>query len=391
MTVRQRLFRSLFCFACLLALSGCAETEFLTHYAKKISWPGEKESAGSYKIGQPYRVGGIWYYPKEDFSLVETGIASWYGPDFHGGPTANGELYDQNELTAAHRTLQMPSLVRVTNLENGRSLVVRVNDRGPFKRGRIIDLSKRGAELLGFIDKGTARVRLEVLERESQELAAAARRGVDTTRLTRADLNRASPSAQETPIVIPAADSAATSPPRRTMVASLEGDPDLPESLRTPTITVEELTETEPEPIVISSATTPQPAHPVVSPAAVDRAEFISRLNLGMVGGQKPAIPQMAPGRVERGHFMPAPVVSQAPVRPTGIFVQAGSFSVQGNAERLRGKLGAIARVSVDPVVVSGRTLYRVRLGPLSSVAEADKVLARVLQAGGGDAKVIRN
>src|ERR1700730_8173986 len=93
-------------------LSGCAETEFVSHWVKKLSWQGEKETAGSYKIGEPYRVGSVWYYPHEDFNLVETGIASWYGPDFNHHKTANGEIYDENELTAAHRTLQLPSLVR---------------------------------------------------------------------------------------------------------------------------------------------------------------------------------------------------------------------------------------------------------------------------------------
>jgi rare lipoprotein A len=122
-------------------------------------------NAGVYKIGQPYQIDNVWYYPREQPDYDETGIASWYGPTFYGKRTANGELYDGNALTAAHRTLPMPVNVRVTNLENGKSLVVRVNDRGPFARGRIIDLSRRAAELLDVVQNGTARVRVTYLGR----------------------------------------------------------------------------------------------------------------------------------------------------------------------------------------------------------------------------------
>ena len=158
-----------------LLLSACAETQFIAATAKRV----DKATGGSsipdqgvYKVGNPYQIDGVWYYPKVDYSYVETGIASWYGPGFHGKTTANGEAYDMHALTAAHRTLPMPSFVRVTNLENGRSAVLRVNDRGPYARGRIIDVSKRAAQLLGFQLKGTARVRVEVLPDESRAVAA---------------------------------------------------------------------------------------------------------------------------------------------------------------------------------------------------------------------------
>ena len=118
-----------------------------------------------YKVGQAYQVGSTWYYPKEEPDYNETGIASWYGMDFHGMLTANGEVFDRNGVTGAHPTLPMPVNVRVTNLENGRSLVVRVNDRGPFVSGRIIDLSEHAADLLGFRQTGTARVRVSFLGR----------------------------------------------------------------------------------------------------------------------------------------------------------------------------------------------------------------------------------
>ncbi len=123
------------------------------------------QSAGVYKIGEPYQIENIWYYPREQPDYDETGIASWYGPTFYGKRTANGEIYDGNALTAAHKTLPMPVNVRVTNLDNGKSIIVRVNDRGPYARGRIIDLSRRAAELLDVIQTGTARVRVTYLAR----------------------------------------------------------------------------------------------------------------------------------------------------------------------------------------------------------------------------------
>ncbi|MGE0108545.1 MAG: septal ring lytic transglycosylase RlpA family protein [Bdellovibrionales bacterium] len=129
-----------------------------------------------YKVGQPYQINGSWYHPQEDYSYDETGLASWYGQDFHNKLTANGEVFNKNELTAAHKTLQMPSLARVTNLENGRAVVVRINDRGPYVRGRIIDVSRRAAELLGFRAQGVAKVRVQVLADESKAIAEAMQR-----------------------------------------------------------------------------------------------------------------------------------------------------------------------------------------------------------------------
>jgi len=150
-------------------LAACAETEFLIDAAKRLDRASEPDVAPApmptgYKLGRPYEVSGIWYYPTFDAYYDETGVASWYGKDFHGRSTANGEVYDMNALTAAHKTLPLPSRVRVTNLENGRALILRVNDRGPFVAGRIIDVSRRGAQLLGFHKLGTAKVRVEYLE-----------------------------------------------------------------------------------------------------------------------------------------------------------------------------------------------------------------------------------
>ena len=123
------------------------------------------KGGGRYQVGKPYEVAGLWYTPREDPAYDRVGSASWYGELFHGRRTANGEIYDMDRLSAAHPTLPLPVYARVTNLNNGRSLVVRINDRGPFARDRIIDLSRRSAEVLGFRNHGTATVRVKYLGR----------------------------------------------------------------------------------------------------------------------------------------------------------------------------------------------------------------------------------
>ncbi len=166
-----------------LCLGGCAESQFIAQAGKIWGRDDATNTAPDYlarnadgqpipyKVGKPYTIMGRTYAPKEDWSYAETGTASWYGDEFHGRPTANGEPFDKNALTAAHKTLPLPSLVRVTNLENGRSAILRVNDRGPFSRGRIIDVSHQAARVLGFEAEGTARVKVELLTEESQQLA----------------------------------------------------------------------------------------------------------------------------------------------------------------------------------------------------------------------------
>lgn len=154
--------------------------------ASKRVYTGKRvpKGGGRYQIGKPYKVAGRWYKPRENKRYDETGQASWYGPNFHGRRTANGEIFDQNALSAAHPTLPLPSYVRVTNLENGNSLIVRVNDRGPFVHGREIDLSRRAADMLGYINKGTARVRVKYVGRAPLE--------GDDTRTLMASYNRKS-------------------------------------------------------------------------------------------------------------------------------------------------------------------------------------------------------
>ncbi|MFQ5346279.1 MAG: septal ring lytic transglycosylase RlpA family protein [Rhodothalassiaceae bacterium] len=144
----------------LLALGACSS-------GPPLHIPGDGGGpVGAQRVGDPYQVAGVWYYPEADDNYDAVGLASWYGREFHGRRTANGEIFNMNKLTAAHPTLPLPSRVRVTNLENGRSLIVRVNDRGPFARGRIIDLSRRAAQLLGFEKQGTTRVRVQLVRND---------------------------------------------------------------------------------------------------------------------------------------------------------------------------------------------------------------------------------
>jgi rare lipoprotein A len=143
------------------------------------------KGGGAYRVGKPYVVAGRTYTPEENRNYREEGLASWYGDDFHGRLTANGEIFDMAAITAAHPTLPMPSYVRVTNLANRRSLIVRVNDRGPYHGNRVIDLSHKAADLLGFRSNGVARVRVEYVGPASLDgsddriLAATLRQGQD--------------------------------------------------------------------------------------------------------------------------------------------------------------------------------------------------------------------
>lgn len=141
------------------------------------------KGGGTYRVGKPYTVGGRVYVPREDPNYREDGMASWYGDAFHGRLTANGEIFDMQTLTAAHRTMPIPSYARVTNLSNGKSLIVRVNDRGPYHGNRIIDVSNKAAHLLDFKSRGVARVRVEYVGRapiegsDDRQLVATLRTG----------------------------------------------------------------------------------------------------------------------------------------------------------------------------------------------------------------------
>ena len=159
--------------ACL-TLANCAnqvDPKYGVSASPRVIKPGDPvpKGGGTYRVGKPYVVAGRTYVPEENINYRAEGIASWYGEDFHGRLTANGEVFDMHSISAAHPTLPMPSYVRVTNLVNRKSIVVRVNDRGPYAGDRVIDLSVRAAKLLGFHDKGVGRVRVEYVGRAALE------------------------------------------------------------------------------------------------------------------------------------------------------------------------------------------------------------------------------
>ena len=175
----SRILRLLGLAACCLALANCAnnrlssrvDPKYGTSASARVIAPGEPvpKGGGIYRVGKPYVVAGREYVPQENVNYSATGLASWYGDDFHGRYTANGEIFDMNSLSAAHPTLPLPSYVRVTNLVNHKSIVVRVNDRGPYVGDRLIDVSVRTAKLLGFYGEGVTKVKVEYVGRAPLE------------------------------------------------------------------------------------------------------------------------------------------------------------------------------------------------------------------------------
>jgi len=155
-----------------IAVAGCSSAvDTKSKYSRRVIEEGEPvpKGGGYYSVGRPYSINGRIYYPAENVTYRAEGIASWYGPDFHGRLTANGEIYDMHSISGAHTTLPIPSYARVTNLANGRSIIVRINDRGPYARNRIIDLSIGAARALDFYGEGLARVRVEYAGRAPLE------------------------------------------------------------------------------------------------------------------------------------------------------------------------------------------------------------------------------
>lgn len=306
---------------------------------------------GTYKVGNPYKIDGTTYTPREEFSYSETGVASWYGPGFHSKSTANGERYDQSDRTAAHRTLQMPAVVRVTNLENGLSTVVRINDRGPFARNRIIDLSRTAAQELDIVRAGTARVRLEQLTQESLTVKEVALSGGGPTeqhqalaQLASGQRNTPAPAAAPPPVAV-----AAAPPPPEPIVQP----PPAP----------------SPQPVQVQSQT-PTPAQ------------------LGWGGPAPP--PRSAPVAVAATAPPAAAVVTSAPaVHAGGFYIQVGAFSTAENAEKQRSAVRSYGTSEVTQGSAAGREVYRVRLGPYTTSDAAGIVADRLRRSGYGDARVI--
>ena len=302
---------------------------------------------GTYKIGAPYKIDGVTYTPQEEFNHVETGVASWYGPGFHGKSTANGEAYDQSARTAAHRTLQMPSIVRVTNVDNGLSTVVRINDRGPFARSRVIDLSRTAAQELDIVRNGTAHVRIEQLQAESLAVKDVAINGggpaEQQAAVAQVSSGRYAPAPAQAPVQTAAYQTAAYVPPPAA-----------------------------PAPVYAQPAPT-QPVWPTNqrSAAAEPAPAYAPAASTG------PTVASLASGTT----LQPA----------SGFYVQTGAFTTPENAERQRGAVSSYGASEISQASAGGRDVYRVRLGPYTTSDAAGIVADRLKRSGYGDARVVAN
>ncbi len=246
-----------------LAMAACGNKDYAVSSPKRAkaveSGQPPRDQVSDIKVGKPYKVNGKRYTPEEDWGYNQTGVASWYGKKFHGRQTANGEIFDMHQLTAAHPTLPLPVIAEVTNLSNGRSVKVRINDRGPFAHGRLIDLSRAAAQKLGFIEQGTAKVRVQVIPQES----------------------------------------------------------------------------------------------------------------LALLEGTKPVEPE------------PPTLIAAVPVREaSAVYLQVGSFAERSNANALRRQLEDFGKIHVQPVRLSGKQYYRVRMGPFVDATAALHARERLAKAG---------
>ena len=318
--------------ASLLILGSCAGPQTPRGTAPG-SGPGEP-AGGRYKIGLPYTIDGITYRPAIDYRYVETGVASWYGRQFHGRSTANGEIFDMNALSAAHRTLPLPSMVRVRNLDNGREIALRVNDRGPFASRRIIDVSRRAAQLLGFYSKGLARVRIEIMAPESRRLAAIMNRLPGPAEVARAQ---------------PPKDLAIIRDPKPVRVALVEAGP-------------------------LPAARARRPAEPATEPTTASIGD-----------------PAADPGRVEKpaaAAVSDQAVLSASSEKAKRYYVQAGAFRSYGNALRLQSKLASVGEVVIVPATPE-TPIFRVRIGPYADAADAKGLLGAIAAKGQAGARVV--
>jgi len=349
------------------SLAACASIE--PRYAVNKGGPTGAPPAGQgvYKVGKPYQINGIWYYPSEQPNYDETGIASWYGDAFHLKATANGELFDMNAMTAAHKTLPLPSIVEVTNLDNGRKLQVRVNDRGPFVGDRIIDMSYAAAQQLGFERKGLARVRVRYV-------GPAPLGGPDPfLTYAKADQARRDPLAATAPR--PTTRAAAAPPPPRTNSFQ----------------------------VVSAAPAAVAPAPAVTSAARLDSAVAASlkaevpeyRRPAGHAPLTGDALPDIRPTARAEGPLAPSSAPDPAaPVaaEDAGFRIQAGAFADHANAERAVAQLAAAGQALIEALPLSGGgSLWRVVLPGPADEAEAYALRDRVAEIGFTDARVVRS
>lgn len=370
---------SLYLLPLLLAVSACEQTP---------SKPG-------LKLGKPYVIDGKTYYPEYDPTYDKIGEASWYGPGFHGKYTASGEVYNQNDLTAAHPTLPMPSLVRVTNLTSGKSLIVRINDRGPFKANRIIDLSKKSAQKLGI--KGVAQVRVQFLKQETEEYLASLQSGerpIDIASLnTRAARERDKSIIRSTEPAGQIVESTVS----RTRAGQIVSDAAPITSVKSDELNTPEkkatASDTPPsgkeEEKAFSSfkpsagQSTASVTYGEEAPPAPSKEVKLVRLDNALSEARYNALPR-------QGKKNGLAMTSFNPQTAAGAFyVQAGSFAAEENAYKLSSQLESIAAVAIGKVEMGEKTWWRVRLGPFDNHQTAASVLEKVHAAGITDARVV--
>jgi rare lipoprotein A len=321
-----------------------------------------RKGGGTFKLGSPYKVAGRWYVPSEDPGYDKQGIGSWYGDDFHGRKTANGEIFDMNALTAAHPTLPLPSYAYVTNLETNRTIIVRVNDRGPYVSDRLIDLSHASARALGYEGRGKAHVRVRYAGRaplngdDRRERQYLAEQRWNTGRDNMAIAAYRPPQVPITPPQpFPEGTPGRWSP--TAYRAALAGKP-------APIVTRSNVPGVAPAP-QWQSQTSYQPTASVPSrPSALAGPTPVYQ-----------AADYQAP-------VYAAPVAAARQSTSSRAFVQVGIFRDRSNAERLRRELATLGPVEVAPLQGGqGGEVYRVRLGPMSPT-DANAAATRVADHG---------
>ena len=355
----------------ILLLNGCTTgTPELSGMSPEAQAKVIKDYGGIYKVGNPYKVMGRWYYPKEDYNYKEEGMASWYGEDFNGKKTANGERYNMNTLTAAHRTLPLPSIVKVTNLQNGRSIVVRVNDRGPYVKERIIDLSKRGATLLGYMGQGTTRVRVEIMAKESKQLKEAMLTG------------HVSPDAEET--FSPAPSLYESSAERKKVAAEIQKADEA-------AIYAESGGKK-----VVSGTYTPtgQTVEPAVYGSAVSKNGEMRSGSLGVISGHETKVSEHQ-GIYAKAAENPNKISTQA-IKSDGsyqylrgyYYIHTGAFSNYASAHKQSVRVKEYGSTHIVPTETNGKKLYRVSVGPFNRIEEAKVTQAKLKYYGFKDTRI---
>jgi rare lipoprotein A len=334
------------------------------------------------KMGDPYTVNGETYVPHYDPHYEEEGMASWYGPGFHGKSTANGERFDSNDMTAAHRTLPLPSMVRITHLSNGKSVVARVNDRGPFSDRRIIDVSKNVAQELGMIRSGIARVRVEYLARETESYIAQLKSGKSPSRIAweQEHTPKATASSRKSswfPSIVSDANAGEIAAADNSKASDSISSADLPapESQKVSAAPSKNTVKTE--------HTEEQKSYLNSSFSVLEESEKGS----APIKTPAPAVESQAPAVISTAASA-SPSSAEAVADPK-IIVQVGAFSSRENAEKIRRRF-----TSVAPTIISGTpqdkpSLYRVQLGPFLDRYSAETALSKARELGINDARLL--